>query len=162
MLCANCEENINPESDTHYIQTTPIRGGGHTVDEYCSVACLNAQVGFSDAEIESLMREAGYEVPPEYDFEWAGIVQSNIEDLHRHRGDNGEFFLLFEHTERNYDVEVYHKPHEKLFEVVLYTYDMEHGEKMGLEELKKTHTGVMQRALSYAEGYMETVEENQI
>lgn len=162
MTCANCGDAIDSSTNTYYDAVTPVEGGGKATQRYCSVQCLNEDVGYSDDEIESLMRQARYEVPPEYDFEWAGHVRSNIDDVMMTNGGGGEFFLLFVHTEKNYDVEIFHKGAEKLFEVVLYTYDVVEGEKMGLEEVKTKYTGVLQRALAYAENYMEQVEEGEV
>lgn len=163
MTCANCGDAIDSSTNTYYDAVTPVEGGGKATQRFCSVKCLNEDVGFSDDEIESLMRQAGYEVPPDYDFEWAAHVKSNIDDLvMQNSGDEGEFFILLEHAEKDYDVEMYHDPEEKLFEVVLYTYDVVEGEKVGLEDVEKQYTAVFQRALARAENFMEKVEEDEV
>lgn len=161
MDCVNCGDEIDASTDTRYEQVTPVSGAGQTTDEFCSVGCLNEDVGFTDEEIESLMRENGYDMPPEYDFDWVAHTNSNIDNAWRENsGREGQYFVLFESVDEDYDVEIFHDPQEQLYEVVLYTYDLDNNdEKIGLDEVKQQKTGVMQRALSYAEGYMEVVDE---
>jgi hypothetical protein len=159
MYCANCSDEIL-ERATRYEEVTPVDGGGQTVEEYCSVSCLNEDVEFTDEEIKALMRQAGSAVPADHDLEWGGYIQSDIGSLASHTGKEGEYFVLLEHVERDFDVEIFHDPQEQLYEVVLYTYDVsEGGDKVGLEEVKKQYTGMFQRALAYAERMMESVEE---
>lgn len=159
MHCSTCGDEIDTRGDTRYETITPIPGGGQTSDSYCSVQCLNEDVGYSDEEIESLMRQAGYEVPPEFDFDWAVRLQSNIDSPLMHSRDGeGEFHILLEHTERDYDIEIFHDSQEKLFEIALYTYEIVEGEKMGLTDVETNHTGLFQRALAYAESFMKKVE----
>lgn len=162
MRCTTCDDPLNP-SDTRYEAVTPVEGGGQTTSEYCSVACLNQDVGFDDEDIESLMRQAGYEVPPDLNSSWLLIQESEIDDLHFDSYPyNGEYFQVFDHVEKNYSIEVYHEPAEQLYEVVLHTYDVVDGERVGLEEIDKTYTAVHQRALAYAEEFMDRVEEGRV
>lgn len=158
MDCANCGDAIDASSDAYYESIIPVEGSGQTTETFCSVRCLNAEVGFTDEEIKSLMRQEGYEIPPEHDFEWAARLNSEIDSLAMGIS-HDEYWLLFEHTTKNYDVEIYHDPDEKLYEIVLYTYELVDGEKMGLENVKKSKTGVFHRALAYAERYFESVKE---
>lgn len=162
MECENCGDEIRPESDTRYEQTIPIEGGGQTVKEFCSTGCLNEDVGFTDEEIKALMRQSGYEIPSKQNFEWAGNVVSEIDDLVRHSGEETEWFVLLEHTSKNYDVEVYRDRDDRLFEVNLYEYDMEGDEKRGYREVERRKTGVVNRALKHAETLMEKVEEGDV
>lgn len=164
MDCVNCGDEIDADTDTRYEQVTPVSGAGQTTDEFCSVSCLNEDVGFTDEDIEALMRQNGYDMPPEYDFDWVGHVESQIENPLAYRSNTeGEYFLIFESVQKDYDVEVYHDTEERLFEVILYTYDVtDGGEKVGLTDVKEQKTGLMQRALSYAENYMEMVDEGRV
>jgi hypothetical protein len=158
MHCANCGDEIL-EAATRYEEVTPVEGGGQTMEQYCCIACLNEDVGFSGEEIEKIIRQSQYELPTETDFEWAGFVEPQLDSLHRRKDSMGEFYLLFEHVEKDYDVEIFYEAPEELYEVVLYTYDVDDGQKIGLENVRKEYTGVMQRALAYAEEMMESVQE---
>jgi len=156
MECANCGDVIG-EDDPYYDAVTPIQGGGQTTDEFCSIACLNEDVGFSEEEIESLMRQANYEVPPELDSEWLGIVEPEINDLLMDKTfPQGEFFTLFNHIEKGFDVEIYWDPEERLYEVNLYEYENE--DKSDLTRVSQELTSVHQRAVYYARRYMKRVE----
>ena len=162
MECTTCGDEIHPESDTRYEEAIPIEGGGQTVNEFCSTACLNEHVEFTDEEIKSLMRQSGYEIPSKQNFEWSGSVVSEITDLVGHSGGDTGCFILLEHTSENYDVEVYRDPEERLFEVNLYEYEMEGDEKRGYVEVEKRKTGVLNRALKKAEILMEKVEDGKV
>lgn len=163
MECTNCGDAIDPEQDTYYETLTPVVDAGtQTTDEYCSIACLNEDVGYSDAEIESLMRQSGYDVPPDLDSDWVVNLESELRDLNQQNvPEQSEYFTLYSHVTKNYDIEVFFNSLESLYEVVLYTYDVvpESGEKIGLEELEKTHTSIHQRAIAHAESYMDRVED---
>lgn len=162
MECTNCGDAIDPATDTYYETVTPVVDSGtQTTDEYCSIACQNEDIGFSDDEIESLMRQSGYEVPPDLDSDWFVHLDSEISDLtQQSKPEQSEYFQIFSHVSKNYDIEVFHNTLEQLYEVVLYTYDLDNsGEKIGLEELDKTHTSIHQRAIGHAESYMDRVED---
>lgn len=162
MDCTNCGDDIDTSTDTFYESVRPAPGGsGQTTTEYCSVACLNENAGFSDDEIESLMRQANYEVPPELESDWVVHLQSEINDLAlNNHPTNGEYFTLFVHVEKDYDIEVFHNAHDQYYEVILYTYTRDdEGNKVGLEEIEEKHTALHQRAIAYAESFMEQVED---
>lgn len=163
MECTNCGDDIDPATDTYYETLTPVVDvGTQKTDEYCSIACQNEDVGYSDDEIESLMRQSGYEVPPDLDSDWVVNLKSELSDLtQRTKREQSEYFTLYSHVTKNYDIEVFFNSLESLYEVVLYTYDVEpeSGEKIGLEELEKTHTSIHQRAIAHAESYMDKVED---
>jgi hypothetical protein len=162
MTCDNCSDEIKTSTDTYYESVTPV-AGGQTTKRYCSVQCINEDVGFSDEEIESLMRQAGYEVPSEYDFEWAGDINSNINNLVLSSGGGGEFLISLDHVEKNCSVSVFHKASEQLYEITLRTYEKgEDGEKLGSQDVKTEQTGVFRRALAYAENYMKDVEDRKV
>ena len=158
MNCDNCGDVIE-QPDTHYESVTPVDGGGRVSSTYCSIGCLNEDAGFSDEEIKSLMRQHGYEVPPDLESEWTVSFQSNLTDqLSVSQDAQGEFFVLADHIKKDYSVELYWDPLDKVYEIVLYTYDWMDGEKVGLTDVEVEQTAVTQRAIAYAEEFMEQVE----
>lgn len=163
MECTNCEDAIDPTTDKYYETVTPVVDSGtQTSDEYCSIACQNEDVGFSNDEIESLMRQSGYEVPRDFDSDWVVNLESELDDIAQQNiPEQSEYFTLYSHVSKNYDIEVFYDTLEQLYEVVLYTYDVvpESREKIGLEEIEKTHTSIHQRAIAHAESYMDKVED---
>lgn len=162
MQCEKCGDQIM-EADVRYTKEVPVDGGGLAVARFCSVECINREEEFTEDEIESLLRSAGYGDPPEPDYKWEAVIHSGVDDVYAAGTLPGEHFLIFEHTERHYDIEVYYEAREQLWEVVFYTYDeTDDGEKVGLEDLAKRHTGVFQRALHHAENYMEQVENGEV
>lgn len=157
MQCVQCEDAID-SSDQYYEIVTPVEGGGETMDKFCSVSCLNQDVGFSDEEIKSLMRQSGYEPPLELSSDWVVHLESEIEDILQHRPSypEGEYFHLYEHVSKNFEVDLFHVPDEDYYEVTLWTYSDD--DRADLHEIDGTITGVHRRAIYYAEKYMEAVE----
>lgn len=160
MRCANCGDEIL-DRDTRYEKITPVEGGGQTMDRHCSIACMNADVGFTDDEIEALMRQEGYEIPPDRDHSWA-VYPNSFVDVLDSTVKAEEYYLIFEHIERNFDVELRYVPLEELYEIALYSYDLEDGDKIGLEDQAVERTAPFQRALGYAESFMEMVEDRRV
>lgn len=160
MHCESCDDEIVSDDPRYeFVEPHP---AGDKRQVFCSVKCLNAAVAFSDEEIESLMRQKGYDVPPDDPPEWRFDVVSEIRDsqtVKGYRGWEDGWFFLFSHYDEQNDVEIYHDPDEDLYQINVYKWGLtDEGEKIGLTELNRTHTGVMQRALWHAENEMEKVE----
>lgn len=162
MECETCGESIL-DGDVRYLKEIPLERGGTGIVRFCSVECINREEEFTEEEIESLLRSAGYGDPPEPEYKWEAVVNSGISNRHGTHTSEGEYFIQFQHTERTYDIEIFHQATEQLWEVVLWTYDEdEDGEKLGIDQHSKRHTGVFQRALFHAEDYMDSVEAGEV
>jgi len=157
MDCVNCGDDIDPPADTRFEQVTPV-SGGQTTDEYCSIACLNEDAGFSQDEIESLMRQAGYEVPPDLESNWMAFAEPEESARNNTAIPQGHHFVAFHHIEKECDVEIYWDHEEALFEVNVWEYDLIEGEKMGYDTTSTTRTGTHQRAVKHARDYMDAIE----
>jgi hypothetical protein len=162
MNCQNCNEGIEPELDTRYETVTPIDGGGTTTSTYCSVLCLNEDVGFSEDDIQSLMRQARNESPLKIDNPWTVDVVSNLEKEYdtylEHVHPQSEFFLVFDHLEKDFGIQVRWVIGDEIYHVELYSYEESEGEATGYETVDEEYTAVTQRAFGYAEEFMNRVE----
>jgi|GEM_PF-6413320 len=150
MNCTNCGDSINSE-DTRYEQVTPIESGGQTTDEFCSISCLNENAGFSQEEIESLMRQAGYDIEPDYDRDWYAVVDP--EGKSASAEPEGNHYIAFELVDGDYSVEMMWDEKEAIYEVIVFKFT---GSDYEQEEI--THTGTTERAISHARDYMTQIE----
>ncbi|MCU4801322.1 hypothetical protein OB920_13155 [Halobacteria archaeon HArc-gm2] len=156
MECEHCGDTI-ADADTRYEEVVPVDGGGQTMDAFCSISCLNRDVGYSQEEIEALMVQEGIDVQPDYESEWTAAVEP--ENVQANRDAQGEHFIALSHVSKEYDVEIFFDPIEKLYEVSVWEYDMVEGEKMGYDTTSTMRTGVHQRALKHARDYMDRIED---